>query len=570
MKAVSFQSLAIIGGGPSALYLLHYLLLGKSGFRRIDIFEKRSTLGRGMPYGNAGALKEHLANVSSSELPALPQSLVQWLFEQSDTMLASYSINKQCLTEETIVPRLLMGAYLEAQFSALVNKAKQAGIDIRVHYEATVIDVKIDAENRHCIILKEGDYAGFTAAAICTGHTWPRKQEQSVAGYFDSPYPPIKLRHQRNHAVALRGCSLTAIDAISTLAVANGEFYHAANGQLKYEKHPQCQQFEIVMHALGGLMPSIRYHLDSPLLNTDGLLTEVELEAHRQENSGFLSLDFLFEHNFKKQVANRDAASFKKIANKNIEGFVQQMLSSREAFDPFTLFKVEYLQAEMSMLHKVSIVWKECLAVFSYALNPLARYLSAEDTQRMNEHLQPLIAIAIANIPQHSCQRLLALHSAGALSMISVGTSSDVKVVDNNIYYRYKNRRDETVEQHYQTFIDCIGQSPQPLSAFPFPSMRKSGRVRPAKVAYQYSKNGARDKQLTPKEVEFDANASVYYRLIGGADISASYQLLDGKRATSAKTYIMAVPYISGLNPDFSGLDYCADVAQKIAKDLET
>ena len=59
-----------------------------------------------------------------------------------------------------------------------------------------------------------------------------------------------------------------------------------------------------------------------------------------------------------------------------------------------------------------------------------------------------------------------------------------------------------------------------------------------------------------------------YYLSVSGIAINDSFQVLDQYGAYSERIYIMAVPCIGGLNPDYSGLDFCEEAAKRIVKSL--
>ena len=99
----------------------------------------------------------------------------------------------------------------------------------------------------------------FDHVIICTGHVWPTKNEGQISGCFDSPYPPAKLKLKLNHAVAIRGASLSAIDAIKTIARHNGEF-SSRQGNTTYTLSSESKNLKIVLHSLTGL-PAFRFHL---------------------------------------------------------------------------------------------------------------------------------------------------------------------------------------------------------------------------------------------------------------------------------------------------------------------
>ena len=66
------------------------------------------------------------------------------------------------------------------------------------------------------------------------------------------------------------------------------------------------------------------------------------------------------------------------------------------------------------------------LAVLSFTMNYPAKYFSAEDMQRLQKVLMPLISVVIAFVPQASVEELLALNNAGLLELKSVGDNSEV------------------------------------------------------------------------------------------------------------------------------------------------
>jgi uncharacterized NAD(P)/FAD-binding protein YdhS len=66
-----------------------------------------------------------MTNVSSNELPKLPQTLLDWVQQQSSSMLSTFDIRKDEFHEKEVIPRLLFGQYLESQFGICVKKINQ-------------------------------------------------------------------------------------------------------------------------------------------------------------------------------------------------------------------------------------------------------------------------------------------------------------------------------------------------------------------------------------------------------------------------------------------------------------
>lgn len=555
------KRIAILGGGPSGLFLFKRLLASGNKDIEIDIFERRSFLGAGMPYSSCGANDEHITNVSENEIPELVTSISEWAKTVSPAILNQYNIDPDNFNEYKVLPRLFFGMYLSAQFDLLLEQAKIEGIVVKVYLECHVKDI-VDkpALNETWVNVLEMGMLKFDVVMICIGHHWPMINEGKVPGYFDSPYPPAKLNLHLNHKIAIRGSSLTAIDAIRTIARNNGAFLKDEDGNLIYQPFNHCPNFKICMHAIDGLMPAVRFHLEDSHLSNDSLLSAEEIAAHIANNNGFLSLDYIFEKDFKEILSEKEPAFYKKIKDMSMEEFVAAMMALREQLDPFQLLSAEYAQAAKSIKRKESIYWKEMLGVLSFAMNYPAKYFSAEDMQRLQHTLMPLISIVIAYVPQSSCEELLALHHAGVLEMIPV--SADSKVVP-------ENKKGGVVYQstYYQTYINCVGQPHLNYSDFPFKSMIADKMISQARIRFKSESCGKKALEDGSKKVERGEDGA-YYLKVSGIGINDGFQVIDEYGAYSERVYIMAVPYIGGLNPDYSGLDFCEEASKRIVKSL--
>ena len=82
----NLSNLAVIGSGPTAIYLLKYICDNIAVFQdhidRITFFEKEEILGMGMPYHPKTTDIYNLANISSEEIPMLQESFADWLRTQ--------------------------------------------------------------------------------------------------------------------------------------------------------------------------------------------------------------------------------------------------------------------------------------------------------------------------------------------------------------------------------------------------------------------------------------------------------------------------------------------------------
>lgn len=551
------KRIAILGGGPSALFMFKRLI--ESGIQNLNItiFEKRAQLGVGMPYSTAGASDEHITNVSGNEIPDIVTPVSEWIKTVPADILDHFKINEK-FNDYKVLPRLLFGKYLSAQFELLLEKARDAAIEHQVYYNSPVTDIT-DYKDRVSVEIAGQQQYEFDIVIICTGHNWPVKHEGIIPGYFDSPYPPSKLALKLNHPVAIKGSSLTAVDAIRTLARQHGSFTHD-DINTSYQLSPEFPKFKMIAHTRNGMLPAVRFHLEDSHLENDSLLTPEEIAEHIKDNNGFLSLDFVFERDFKEIFREKKPEFYQRIKHMTVEEFVADMMELRERLDPFQLLRAEYTLAEKSIKRKESIYWKEMLGVLSFAMNYPAKHLSAEDMQRLQKVLIPLISIVIAYIPQSSTEELLALHDAGLLDIIPVGEDSKVDAhADGGAVYHYDGQA-----VYYKTYVDCVGQPHLDYKDFPFRSLVTEKVVSPARLKFQSAEEGklAKDKG---KEVEQDANGDYYLR-VSGITINDNFQIIDQYGAYNERIYIMAVPYIGGYNPDYSGLDFCEAASSAIIK----
>jgi uncharacterized NAD(P)/FAD-binding protein YdhS len=561
--------IAIIGGGPSALFMYKRLLQSAPSGWSVDIFEKNDKLGAGMPYSADGANVEHITNVSGNEIPPLVTSISEWMQTVNPAVLKSFDINIETHHDYKVLPRLLFGQYLGDQFKLLQQQAKDLNIHTVVHYRSKVTDIRDNVNDQHVYVYVGEQQYVYDRVIICSGHYWPGKYEGKYKGYFDSPYPPSKLTMYANSPIAIMGASLTAIDAIRSIARAHGQFIHKENGDTSYEVDADYPDFSIIMHSRSGLLPAVRFHLEDSSLGKETVLSQEEIQENREKNGGFLSLDYVFERNFKEPIREKHPEFYSKISGMGVEEFVDMIMSMRENIDPFDLFKAEYTEAEKSIKRKQSIYWKEMLAVLSFAMNYPAKYFSAEDMQRIQKTLMPLISLVIAFVPQSSAEELIALHNAGLLKLVNVGMDSHVEPKpDGGVTYHYKNENGDWEANDYEYFVDCTGQPHLAYEDFPYPGLLADGVVSPALLKFKSNETGQAGMDEGNEKIVKDELGNYYLRVPGIA-INDHFQVLDRYNAINERIYIMAVPFIGGYNPDYSGLDFCEAASLQIARRIE-
>ncbi|RZK54186.1 MAG: hypothetical protein EOO91_16335, partial [Pedobacter sp.] len=522
------KRIAILGGGPSALFMYKRLVESKRDDIEISIFERKQQLGSGMPYSVEGANYEHITNVSDNEIPTIVCHISDWVKTLPADYLAQFNIDPNHFNEYRVLPRLFFGKYLSAQFDLLKQIADDQELQTTIYLGADVTDIiDVPKENQVKVKLADESAHTFDQIIVCTGHNWPKKYEGKINGYYDTPYPPSKLSLQINHPVAIKGSSLTAIDAIRTLSRTNGTFELDKNNELNYTLNKESEGFKLVMHSKNGMLPAVRFHLEDPRLSGESLLSKEKIQAHRSENDGFISLDYIFEKDFKEVIKTKDPAFYSQIAEMSLEEFVEFLMDLRERLDAFQLLRAEYLEAEKSIKRQQSVYWKELLAMLSFAMNYPAKYLAAEDMLRLQKTLMPLISIVIAFVPQSSCSELLALHKAGVLDLIAVGSDSEIEIKkEGGIVYHYKGENGKLEAVYYKTFVDCVGQPHLNYDQFPFKSLVDDRTITPAKLKFYSKQEGEAARIVDEKAVDL-TEAGDYYLKVPGIAINDNFNVVN-------------------------------------------
>lgn len=560
------DSIGIVGGGPAALFVVKHLISENIFPKTLYIFEKGKRLGAGMPYSREGADTEHVANVSANELPELPESFSSFIKRKPYPHHPDFS-DYHDINEYKVIPRLILGDYLEEQFKLLLKSAGKMGVHVKIHTETTVTDIRKKGDFFEIITDKDEIYE-CSATILCTGHHWPKKNEGSVNGWYDSPYPPSKFSGPTNYPIAIRGTSLTAVDAIKTLARLNGKFSEK-DDETVYTLNEESNNFSLTLFSKRGYLPALRFHSEGSAFSEGWIMSQEEIYDYKKNNGGFVELDYVFERNFKQPLRKKNEKFYNEIKDLSIEDFVKKMLSIREELDSFELFKAEYYEAQKSIERHQTIAWKETLSAFSYAINYPAKHFSAEDMLRMRKTLLPLISVIIASLPQSSYREIIALYNKGLISLVSVSDDSSVEPSDEGIVYHYTDSHTgDQKADHYKMYIDAIGQQPVNFNDIPFKSLREEGFISSGYLKFKDSHIGQVQFEEDSRKI-LRMDDENYYLRVDGLNINDHFQALDYYGKATENLFIMSVPFIAGLNPDYSGLDFCDTAGKRVALSLK-
>jgi len=282
MPDIDSQTVALIGGGPAALFFFKHVTAKKINPKKIVVFEQNPHLGMGMPYGTSGAGKEHVANISSNEIPELVTDIEEFIQKNDLGTYGDFKTEGK-INRDQVVPRLVLGKYLENQFKILVKHAKSQGIEIEILLNTKVTDIQPVDEVCYKIVTSDGEKFSADVVVLSTGHQWTKSYENKHEGWFDSPYPPSKFTQTTNFPVAVKGASLTAVDIIRTLSRLNGKFSALNEHQLEYILNHDAQDFKIDLYSLSGLLPALRFHSEDEAFSTDWKMSLKEIYEYKKK-----------------------------------------------------------------------------------------------------------------------------------------------------------------------------------------------------------------------------------------------------------------------------------------------
>ncbi|MCB4235110.1 hypothetical protein LDL59_08450 [Kaistella anthropi] len=296
-------------------------------------------------------------------------------------------------------------------------------------------------------------------------------------------------------------------------------------------------------------------------------MSNEEIHEYKNKNGGFVDLDYVYKKNFLDRLKVKDEKFYDRVKDLSIEEFVEEMLEIRKELDSFVLLKAEFTEAEKSINRNQSIVWKEILSAFSYAVNYPAKHFPAEDMLRLKGKLMPLISIIIASLPQSSYHEIMALYHANVLESFSVDRESEV-VPDENFGAVYKIvKNGKTQEVKYNMFVDAIGQKPMNYGDFPFESLKDDQLI---STGFLYFKDhNAAEEELSKGNPNVKQDSTdKYYLLVTGLNIGDHFENKNIYAVANKRFYNMSVPFIGGLNPDYSGMDFCDTSAERIVHSI--
>lgn len=476
------SSVAIIGSGPTAIYTLLNLI---SAPRPIDItlFEAQSEAGTGSPYRPALNDKAMLSNIASLEIPAISETLVEWLVRQPDSELMRMDVLRGRIDERAFFPRLVLGEFFRSQFLALLREGRRRGHGIEVKTNTRVVDIVLQERDIRLEVRSpddDGTHYAFDHVVMATGHSWP-DETQAKPGYFTSPWPASALHAIGNVAVGIRGTSLSAIDALVAVASAHGAFLMDQAAALQYHPHAGADDFHVTLMSRKGLLPEADFYHPVPYLPL-AICTAEAVEALKSSGRQDL-LDAVFEL-FRRELAACDPAYADRIdlPALTVETFADAYFAERDENDPFIWAARNLAEASANQRAKVTVPWRYAILRMHEVVALVVPSFAADDLRRFHKHFKTVFADDYATVPHTSIERILAMRRAGKLDILKLGNAYEIDVErsEPGAVLRYAGQ-----VLAFPAFIEAIGQDSLSAPDLPFPSLLSKGGVGVATTAAQ-------------------------------------------------------------------------------------
>ncbi|GHA34916.1 FAD/NAD(P) binding domain-containing protein [Devosia pacifica] len=454
------KRVALVGGGPTAVYTLKNLLQ-KAEALHITIFEAGRVAGCGLPYSEDHNTPDLMANITSVEIPPVLVSLSDWVRSADGKLLKKFGIARDQVNERDFYPRVLIGAYYSEQLARLAE-ACAPWQTVTIETETRVVDVSPAGQGFTLRIDKNGKKARrhYDAVIMATGHLTKGQNAQPLPGLFRSPYPVQNLEVGSDRAALILGSSLSAIDAAVGLANRYGKFVGDEN-HLSFELLSK-EPLRLVMASRKGTLPDADFFYpipEEPLM----IFTPARLQMLRQEGqSGLLGRAFKL---FKKQLAADDPDFVARLALQRFtpEGFAKAYLAMRKARQGFDAIEQNLAEATRDYRERRVVMWRYTMMRAHEVFSELVPFLDRRDLARFRRHLAPVFADAYGCVPHLSILRLLALQRAGCLDIVALGEDGTIRYGAGNFILAAGGR-----EESFGTFIDARGQQAASFSELGF------------------------------------------------------------------------------------------------------
>ena len=562
--------LAVIGSGPTALYLFQHIWnhidVLKDELDRITIFEKQEIVGMGMPYNPKTTDIYNLSNISSEEIPMLQESFGDWLRKQSKESLQKLNINALPIDDTEVYSRIALGHYFHEQFEQLITAIQSTGIQVFKHGECEVLDISQEIETELIITDCHNKLHTFSSVVIATGHEW-KGEDKTEAGYHASPWPIHKLLPKSNEVynftIGTLGASLSAFDVVTSLSHRHGAFINVEN-KLQFIKHDDAPNFKIVLHSSKGWLPHLQYEQKEPIREIYRHFSRNQL-LELIDDRGFMRMEDFFDNLCRPSLISAfrkdklfDVVEKLEDDNFSFKDLVALMSEKHEYVNSFEGMRLELTYAKKCVNRKIPIYWMETLDDLMYSLNYHAELLPAEDHVFLHKEIMAFLMNVIAALPLQSAEILLALYDANTIELkAGLVTFQDNSFENNKTKITVESEDGSSEEMEYKLFVNCGGQKKMEIEDYPFQSLVEKEIVQNATAKFENSSIPETESAAYDPDTIISNSRGVSLK-ISGIDIDASYRTINKKGISNNFLYDISFTHTNGLRPYSYGLQACS------------
>jgi uncharacterized NAD(P)/FAD-binding protein YdhS len=518
------KRIAIVGGGPTAVYTVKHLLKMAGRFQ-ITIFEAGTVVGSGIPYSEDHNGPQMMANITSVEIPPVLISLADWLRSSDDKVLRRFGLNRHTIGERDFYPRIVIGAYYADQLLTLKKAGELAGHLLVLASQTLVRDIAPKPDGFVLTLEQQGQEIRkrFDMVFMATGHLTDLKKPKRSGRLFRSPYPTQELALGPDRAALVLGTSLSAIDAVIALATRYGTF-SGSGADLRYSLRGD-KPMRLVMASRKGILPEADFYYpipEEPLF----IFSPARLEAlEKTGKTGFLSRAMAL---FRQQLATDDPEFYEalNLTRFTPESFGKAYFTLRKARYGFEPVADNLDEARMNHQRKHIVMWRYTLMRAHEVFSRSVPFLDRKDLARFRKHLAPVFSDAYGCVPHVSIERLLALHEAGCLQIVALGDDGDIRYRQGRFALHHCGD-----DQDFGVLIDARGQSPETIASLGFAKLDEALRT------------------------------TDFFRRNGGVSDDDQFRL-PLKKPLSSDIFCLSVPIMMHRYPFAQGLVACAEAAE--------
>lgn len=527
-------SVAIIGGGPMAVYCLKHLLTSTRSLR-ITVFEQKPEAGYGTPYDPSLNSPEMLANITSVELPPIIDTLADWLSGFAENELAQWGVRRSDIHERAFFPRIVLGAYFNSQLQKLIVLGRSKGHDIVLCTEHHVVDIMPNSATT-TIVSKSNDLQVLVECEwviIATGYQNAQPIQhmaQSLSALFSEPPQPGKCIR-----IGILGTSLSAIDAAIQIATMAGQFDSEHDAQC-YRKKADEAEFRIILMSRKGILPEADFYCPIPYrpLHHCTIKAAIAMEADGKEQI----LDRLFSL-FQSELLAVDPGYCDAIGLPFLtaDTFAEAYFAPRMRVPAIDWAKRNLKDTRANAVTQNTVAWRYAILRMHEVFGVAFSYMSQSDRTRFLAGLKGVFIDNYSAVPPLSIERLLSLHAAGHLSILRLGDDYHIKSVAPFEW----TVRSPIASARFDAVFDARGQVELAIDELPFPSLK------PQKGAF-WQGYGQKSEYQEIKEW----NPLIY----------SPIRLAD-------TIFCLSVPYMMVHYPFVQGLKSCNEMSEFVAQAIQ-